>query len=641
MKTRKFVSVCMALMLLSAGLLNAAQGSRINFSFDQVEVRSFVKLVGDITGKKFVVSDDVAGKITVVSPQVSREEVYPLFVSILESAGCSVVEDGDIIRVVKLPTRDSHIAKVVGPDEELPESGISTKVILLNNVSATQVKKLLEPHIRGGKVGAIAALEETNHLLITDTVENIRRVEKIIAEIDAPGATRITEIINLKFATANDLADQLNAAVAETADRAARLKSRLPSVPGISDTSRRMAVVVPAPHANSLMIVGSASQVEELKKIVARMDVDVPSGRGRLNALFLKYLSAEEASKSINALLGRGAAVQGQQRPATSERDIAIEAMAANNALLVDAMPGDFEVVKKLIEQLDVIPQQVHISVVIAEHNEDEGFNLGVQMAALDIPDAVGSAVVQGGSTLVEGADNLMNAIQGGIFPNGLTVGVSYGTRLDAEGKVVPSFPAYINIDAVKKSGQFKILSETSLTQQNNIEASMNVVKEIPILKSTISGGTGSNRDVIENIDRIDVGIKLKLTPHIIPGGDVRMKLNPSIEAVVDPGPTGTQFTPTIAKRDVSTTVTVPDGRMIVIAGLTRTDTIFSEKRVPILGAIPIIGRLFRHTSESEQKSNLLIFVTPKIVTDMASAQLVLEDWQKKTGLKPYASDNE
>ncbi len=631
---RRICSVALVLLAVCSSSLLATPASRINFSFDQVEVRSFVKLVGGITGKKFVLADDVNGKITVVSPQVSRDEVYPLFVSILESAGCSVVEDGDIIRVVTLPPRDTQIAKVVGPNEKLPASGLSTKIISLKNVTAAHIKKVLEPHIRGGKLGAIAALDETNHLLITDTVDNIKRVEKIIAEIDSPGAARITEIVSLKFATADNLAEQLNAAVAETASRADRLKNRLPNVPGITG-SRRTAVVVPAPHANSLILVGSSSQVAELLKIVARMDVDVPSGRGRLNALFLKYLSAEDAAKSLNALLGRGPASKGAARRTTTERDIAIEAMAENNALLVDAMPGDYEVVKKLIEQLDIVPQQVHISVLIAEHNQSDGLNLGVEMAALDIPAAIGDTVMQGGSSLAAGADNLMNAIQGGVFPNGLTLGIAHGSRLDAEGKIVPSYPAYINIDAVKSSGHFKILSETSLTQQNNIEASMNVVEEIPILKSTISGGTGTSRDVIQNIDRVDVGIKLTLTPHIIPGGEVRMKLNPSIEAVIDSGPPGTEFAPTIAKREVSTTVTVPDGRMIVIAGLTRDDKIVSERRVPLLGSIPIIGRLFRHTSESHEQKNLLIFVTPRIVTDIAAAQSVLEDWEKKTGLTP------
>jgi len=145
----------------------------------------------------------------------------------------------------------------------------------------------------------------------------------------------------------------------------------------------------------------------------------------------------------------------------------------------------------------------------------------------------------------------------------------------------------------VKKDGRFKIRSNPSLVAQNNKEASVNIVNEIPILKSTIEGGSGTARDVIQNIDRKDVGIKLKLTPHIIPGGQIQMDLNPSIEASSTPAPPVPQFTPTIAKREVSTTVTVPDNATIIIAGLTREDETRSVEKVPILGDIPLIRSSF------------------------------------------------
>jgi len=188
----------------------------------------------------------------------------------------------------------------------------------------------------------------------------------------------------------------------------------------------------------------------------------------------------------------------------------------------------------------------------------------------------------------------------------------------------------------VRKNGEFEILSETSLEVQNNREASVNIVNEIPVLKSTIQGGSGASRDIIQNIERIDVGIKLQLTPHVIPGGDVRMVLNPSIEAVIDPGPESTEFAPTIAKREVSTTVTVPDGKMIVIAGLTRKDKKRIVKRAPILGSIPLLGWLFRHTQDTTETTNLLIFVTPTIVTSIEKAESVMEDLKKRTGLKAH-----
>jgi general secretion pathway protein D len=310
---------------------------------------------------------------------------------------------------------------------------------------------------------------------------------------------------------------------------------------------------------------------------------------------------------------------------------IAIEADAGNNALLVDASPSDFDIMKRLIEQLDQLPRQVHISVIIAEITTNDGSVAQVEMAGMGKPSLVGDTVIEGSSLFNDSGSTLMDKAQSGVFPKGITVGVAYGTSVDSSGNVTASIPGLININALKQQSWFKVVSETSLGVQNNKEASVNIVDDIPVLKSTVQGGTGI-ASVIQNIDRLDVGIKLKLLPHIIPGGDVQMTLSPSIEAVTDPGPSG-QYAPTIAKRDVTTTVTVRDGRTIIIAGLTRTDTTKSKAWVPILGRIPLIGMLFRSSADKVTKTNMLILVTPTIVTDPAAAENVLRDWQKKTDL--------
>jgi len=630
------VGICSLLLSLApAGSAPPGEEATINFNFDQVDIGAFVKLVGEHTGKKFVLAEGVQGKVTVVSPMVSPREVYPLFVSILESAGCSVVEDNGIYRVVALPKRETPAAPVIGANETSPPQGVITKVIRLQCVSATEMRKALESKISGGKAGAIAAIDETNHLLITDTAESIRRIEKIIAEIDKPGMARTTEVVPLEFATADELAAQLNVAMAESETRGEQLKNRLPEVPGGSTSSRRNVIVVPAPHSNSLILVGTQTQIQELKRLIKQMDVDAPSGRGRLNAIFLKYLSASEAATNLTSLLMKQVA-----KPETGPQQkmkIAVEANAANNALLVDASPGDFDVVKKLVEQLDQMPQQVHISVVIAEMSATDGFEFGVELAGMQQPSKVGDYVVGGSSMFSGGAGSLMDSVQQGLFPKGITVGVAYGTTVDSSGNVTPSYPGVININALKKNSKFNVLSDTSLGVQNNKEATVSVVNQIPVQKSTIQGGSGTSRDVIQNLDRMDVGIKLRLTPHIIvPSGEVQMVLNPSIEAVIDPGPSGA-FAPTIARREVSTTYTVPDGKTIVIAGLTRTDTTKTREKIPILGSIPLLGILFRHSVDITEKTNLLIFVTPRVVTDIAAAEKVMEDLQKKTELSPKA----
>jgi len=314
-----------------------------------------------------------------------------------------------------------------------------------------------------------------------------------------------------------------------------------------------------------------------------------------------------------------------------------VQSSPSNNALLIDASPGDYEVVRRLIDQMDQLPEQIHIGVMIVEVSDADGLQLGVDFAALDAPSGVGDTVVQGGFSLGD-ASGLLNIAQEGVFPRGLSVGVAEGTSVGPEGQVQLGFPALLNIDAFRTANRFRILSETSLQSQNNREATVRVVNEIPILTSEITGGTGTARDVIQNIERMDVGIKLQITPHFIPGGMIRMALNPSIEAVVESGPEG-KFTPTIAKREVETTVTVENGRTIVIAGLTRRDERESERRVPFLGAIPMVRWLFTRTEQVTERNDLLILVTPTIVTLLEDQEAYRNRWQNKTGLLPHESE--
>jgi general secretion pathway protein D len=610
----------------------------LDFSFKNVTIPSFVEIVGQTTGRKFVISDDVKGSITVVSPKVEPSEVYPLFISILESAGCSVVVEGDIHRIVKLQERIASLAPVVGPDEAVPGDGIITKIFRLSHVSVSEFRALLEANVSGGRAGAVGAIEATNHLLVTDTSENVRRIEKIISEIDRPGLAAMTQVVPLKFASAALVAEELSISVGKNASssRGDALRNRLPAVGGGGrpTSSRSLPLVVASPHANSLILVGSENQLAELKSVIAQIDVDTPAGSGRLNAIFLKYSSAEEAAANLNALLSAGGA---PDSGASKTRQISIQADVSNNALLVESSPGDFEVVKRLVDHLDIAPEQVHIEIVIAELTEGENLDIGVDMVALDSPD-LGETTVLGGNIMSDNADAIMNAVQQGIVPGGLTVGVAHGSRLDAAGNVVVGYPGLININAIKQDSRFRIRSSPSLMAQNNKEASVSIVDEIPVLTSTIQGGTGASRDVVQNIERIPVGIKLKLTPHIIPEGLVRMELNPSIEAVVDPGPAGS-FAPTIAKREVSTTVTVPDGEMIVIAGLTQQGNTRSVRRVPVLGSIPLLGWLFRHTVEGEERTDLLIFVTPVIIKDSGVARAVSDRLSERTGLNSNEED--
>lgn len=625
------------MVLLSVPFLSPAQDERpvalatpqatINFTFSQVDVRTFVKVIGEVTGRRFIVDEAVKGQVTIMAPRVPVAEAYSLFTRILESIGCAVVEGDEVNRIVLLPARTIPPAPVVGENGRLTGNGLITRIIRLKNTNVSDLRKVLETLAGKDKGGSVAILESSNHIILTDTVQNVLRFEALMAELDKSGAGTTSEVVFLKFADAAEFVQQYNQAASG---------QRVMIREGVTTRSGSDLVLLASPQSNSIVLIGPSAAIAEVKKILAMVDVETSAGRGTLHALFLKYISAEEAAKSLNALLERSL---GKDPPKAGERRrLSVEASTANNALLVDASPMDFQMIKALVEELDKMQSQVLIEVVIAEVSADDVLDVGVELTALNAPAKVGDTVVQGATRLGDNPGSINDIIQNGIFPRGIMVGVAKGNRLDSSGNIVSSYPGLVNINALHKKGKVKILSSVPLVSQNNKEASVSVVDNIPILKSTIQGGSGTARDVIQNIERLDVGIKLKLTPHVNPSNEVRMVLNPSIEAIIDAGTAG-QYTPTIAKREVSTTVTVPDGRTIIISGLIREDRANSVRKIPILGSIPLIGILFRHTVESKQRTNLIIFVTPRVMSEEATAQAATELWSRKTGLNVTNTD--
>ena len=591
----------------------------LNFNFDQVEIRTLAKLVGEMTGRRFLVDGTVTGRVTVVTPQpVPQSTVYPLFLNVLEASGFSVVEHEQMFHIVALPERGlpgAPLANAAGDQQ-----GVVTKIIPLQNVSAMELRKILEPMVRGGKTGALAAVEQTNHLLITDTRSSIARLEKIIAELDKPGASRAIEIIKLEHAAADEVAQQINAALRGADSTGNRITRQVQQIAGASTGLPTDIVVVAGAQGNTLMLAGRQTQLAEIKALIKQMDIEPNTSAGRLNVVFLKSLAAVEMAKSLTALLAK--TVDKDQR-----QHISVEANAGNNALMIEASPADFELVRTLITKLDMMPQQVMVEILIAEVSVGKSLNLGVQWNRLDVPS-------KGQTTAIGGfrgdVANVLTSALRNRLPQGLAIGLAHGNYTDALGNVLPNVIAYVT--AMAGNNDVKILSNVPLWAQNNIEAEVNVVDNIPIRKSTIEGGSGTSRDVIQNIERMDVGIKLKFTPQVNPDKQVMMKLSPSIESITSEGPSG-DFAPTIAKRSVSTTVTVPDNSTIVISGLIRQDRLKAENKIPLLGDIPLLGFLFRSTSEKTQRTNLLIFVTPHIVTDMQRAVELQMALEGKTGL--------
>ncbi|NLB69676.1 MAG: hypothetical protein GX804_08370, partial [Lentisphaerae bacterium] len=513
-RRRTLISKLLMLFLISVAMLSGLKAQEtsstlpsveepsitedfILFNFEQVDVRVFTQLVGEFTGKRFVVADDVAGAITVVSPKVSRSSAYSLFVAVLESSGFTVVSEGEINRVVKLPERAMRMGTVVGDQDESPSFGLITRIMQLKHVTASEMRKMLEGHLQ--RKDSVSALDETNHLIITDTADTIRRIEDLVSQLDKPGMARVMEVFPLKHADAMSLAQQLSAAYSETPSRAHQLLDRVPPAPGEQSgvSAIRPPSIVAAEHANRLIVTGTPRQITQIKDLIAEMDVPAPTGRNALNAILLSYIKAEDVAKNVSTLLEKSSA---QNVGAGARRKVSVEAVPSNNALLVDAAPEDFLEVQRLVQSLDVMPQQVHISVLIAEVSDGDAETLGVEMTTLSAPDSKGDSRFIGGTRPnMSGSAVSVGDMSAGLFARGLTFGVAHGSRINADGELIADYPAFFNLDMIRQNSHVKILSDTSLGAQNNHPAEVAIVDNIGILESTVQG-SGADRDFIQNI---------------------------------------------------------------------------------------------------------------------------------------------
>jgi general secretion pathway protein D len=627
---KAFIWFCLLLSPVAWAQPETGKVEKLSFNFEQVEIAKLVALVGEHTGKGFVVDESVTGRVTVITGEpIPTAQAFQVLVRVLEGSGYTLVERDGLYHVRPLEGEDPLEAPVVGADAPLDQVGLVTRIMALQHIRANDVLPLLSPMVRLAEQGSLAAFAPTNHLIVTDTASNIHRIEALLAELDRPEQSDQLTVITLQHASAAELASQISQALAGAEGAGAQMTRRMQQVVNGRGAVPLGFTLVAAEQANALIVSAGPLQLKQIQDMVAKLDVPPESmAAGRLQAVFLNYLSAEAAAKQLTALL---------EKRKTDDRSeqVAVEADTTNNAVLVDAGPLAFASVKQLLEQIDRPPQQVLVEVMIVEVAQNQSLELGVEWSAIDGSGENGSNTVIGRSRPGE-TDSLSRLVQESVFPQGLTFGLSRGTLELADGTVVPRVPFLLQ--ALDQDRDVDILSHVPLRTQNNAEATVSVVQNIPILTSVIEGGSGDNRDVIQNIERLDVGIKMKVTPQVNPNREVTLKLNPSIEAIIQQSTDGTPLTPTIARREVESTLTLPDRSTVVISGLMREDTIQEERKVPILGDIPLLGFFFRSTVDRKEKTNLLIFVTPYIVTEMAENEEATLRWQNQTGLTPPAS---
>jgi len=577
-------------------------------NFDAVDIRMVLKTVGDITGINFVVDDSVRGTVTVMFPtKIRLSEVYKVLESILEVKGFAAVPAGrNLVKIVpraEAAKRNLQVRFGSNPSEIPRNDSLVTQIIPLNYADARDISQIIQPLLATG--AQMATYSKTNSIVITDTSSNIHHIAKIIQNLDVQ--EQIT-IFSLNYASPQVLSEQISRII-ENSRTASSPVGRNRSTPQ-SDTGLK---IIPDVRTNTLIVVANAQDTETIEGLIVQLDVERPDSANNVHVVYLENAQAKEAAASLTAALTNlritGALEATQQVQVTADE--------GTNALIITASAQDFKVIAGIIEKLDIVREQVLVEMLIMEVGEDGLKEIGIDWATLD--EAVEDSV------RFFGATNFGPRVDfaGGDL-EGLAVGAWKGSGSDVRIGAI--------LHALEKQSGVNILSTPHITTSNHSKAKIIVGENIPYVKeSRITETTDFiTPTVIDTFEYKDVGISLEITPHISQGGLVRLEIDSEFTKLIE-GVTGASVnTPTTAKRQAQTVVSMKSGSTIVIGGLIRDDKVTLEKKIPLLGDLPLVGGLFKFQRDRLQKTNLLIFITPHVMGSQQDLEQITERKRKE-----------
>ncbi|MEN9464945.1 MAG: hypothetical protein RL217_1126 [Pseudomonadota bacterium] len=580
--------VCCALLAVSA---NAFAQDSWQINLKEADVGAFISQVADITGKSFVIDPRVKGKVTVLSSEpMNKDAVYELFLSVLEVQGFVAVPAGDVILIVQ---QNDMKQQGRGPDEKVSPNSqeLVTKVVIIKNTPALDLVPILRPLV--AKYGHLAGVKSANALIISDHASNIARIEQIIDRLDKSGSEEL-EVIQLKQAWVGNMVTMLQnldpARIAQGATQNAN-----------ENTAGSIRVVADE-RSNRLILKGEKSARERIRKLIE--ELDQPSYfTGSAKVIRLQYADAKKVAEMLKGLLGEAPTNDKDNKAASKSSVYADEDL---NAIVVRAEPSVMKEVEELVAALDVRRAQVLIESAIVEVTGDISDALGFQWAtgSLDKPLA---------GTNFSNAGPSMSTIAGSIMSGNPAAAVGSGLTLGAytEHKGQPNFG--IILQALATNTKANMLSTPSIMTLDNQEAEIIVGQNVPF--RTGSTASSNNTNPFTTITREDVGITLKVKPHIHDGEAIRLEVEATAESVANTTIDGSADLIT-NKRAIKTMILTGNEETVVLGGLIRDDVREVESKVPLLGDIPLLGWLFKSKSSQQNKSNLMVFLRPTIVNN-------------------------
>ena len=561
------------------------------------DIREFTTQVSAITGKSFIIDPRIKGNVTVISSTaMDADAIYELFLSVLRVHGYAAVPAGRVVKIVQ-QTLAKQSGNPLDAANNIDSEELITKVIPVRNTPSAELVKILRPMIP--QYGHLAGLTEPNALIISDHASNIARLMEMVKDIDVAD-TKTTRIIQLKEAWVEDMV--------------ALLEKLAPKQIGKGAKGPNLVTIVASERTNSLVLKGEAATLKKIEELI--QELDVPANRaGTIQVVRLAHSDAEQLAEILKNLVSdENEDNKGNQNVKTS-----IHADASLNALVIRANPTTMNELKDIIASLDVRRLQVLIEAVIMEVSTNFTRELGTELAIVDqgssnLPIAITQPSGVLASILQSIATNDPSSANLGTRP---LIG---GGNLDSSGT---SF-AFI-IQAVSENSDVNLLSTPSITTMDNEEAKIVVGQNVPFRTGSTTTGSGGTVNPFTTIQREDVGLTLKVIPHVHDGNSIRLEIEQEVSEVdqtgtIDIGNDGSADLITNI-RTIETTVLSENGEVVILGGLTRDKKSESERGVPLLKDIPLIGYLFKAESVRTEKQNLLVFIRSTVIASSSDME--------------------
>ncbi len=590
-------------------------------NFKNTEIGEFINIVGKSLKKTIIVDPNVRGKVTVRSHDLLNEEqYYQFFQNVLQVYGFSVIEmPSGILKVIRSKDAKASNTPVVD-DQQFIGDEMITRVMPIYNVPSRDLAPLLRQLVDTAGGGNVVSHDPSNALMLTGRAALVNRLVKIIERVDQAGDEEV-EIIKLQYASASEMVR-----IVESINKS---QGNAPAA-----NSKAAPRLVADDRTNSVIVSGGSKARLRLVNLIKRMDQELETS-GNTRVIFLNYSKAEDLVKVLNGVSSSiqaeaSGAAAGNARSGNNNRAVSIDSHEDSNALVITAEPDMMRSLEEVIRQLDIRRAQVQVEAIIVEVFEGDGVTLGVQVGSEEGGGTQFTNGVVGIGSLAVAADTARDEIivdsitttDGGtpvVVPTERTeLGdtQALGALLGGVNGLIAGFVEggwAAVVQAVSTDTNSNILATPHLTTMDNEEAFFIVGQEVPIITGSTTGSNNANP--FQQVDRQEVGIKLKVTPQINEGDAVQLLIEQEVSSIS--GATSVDIITN--KREIKTSVIVDDGGTIVLGGLIDDDVQESVSKVPILGDIPFIGNLFKSTTTSKTKRNLMVFIRPTIVRDGAT----------------------